>query len=297
MSQLKGVYTALITPFTSQGTLNEEGLRENIRFQINEGVQGIVALGTTGEAPTLTEEEKVRVIQIGKEETLNKIHLMVGTGSYSTEQTIRQSRLAEELGADSVLVITPYYNKPTQDGVFQHFKAVAESIKIPLVLYNHPGRTGTRIETSTLLRLADVHNIVGIKDATGDLGAPSHWRTLLDSNFSIFSGDDLLALPMIAIGGQGVISVTSNILPAQMVKLVKCALENNYKDAKEIHHKLVNLFMALNCETNPIPIKAAMKLAQMPSGNCRLPLTPLSVINLQKLKRYLPNGALSNNNG
>ncbi len=297
MLQLRGVYTALVTPFTDQGTLDEEGLRENIRFQIREGVDGVVALGTTGEAPTLSEQEKVDFIRIAKEETQNKTHLMIGTGSYSTEQTIRQSRLAEELGADSVLVITPYYNKPTQEGVYQHFKSVAESIQIPLVLYNHPGRTGSRIETKTLLRLADILNIVGVKDATADLATLGQLSAKLDASFSILSGDDSLTLPTIAIGGHGVVSVASNIVPGQMVQLVQAAFENNYKKAREIQKALTDLFTALSYESNPIPVKAAMNLLGMPSGSCRLPLTPLSEKYLQKLKHHLPNGAALSLNG
>jgi 4-hydroxy-tetrahydrodipicolinate synthase len=288
MPQLKGVYTALITPFNSNGSLDEEGLRDNIRDQITQGVAGVVALGTTGESPTLTDQEKVRVMQIAKEETANKIHLMAGTGSNSTEQSIRQSRLAEELGADSCLVINPYYNKPTQEGIYLHFKAVAESIQIPLIIYHHPGRTGSKITPETIIRLSDIPNIIGIKEASGDLATIAHWMEQLDPEFCLFSGDDTLTLPTMALGGHGVISVASNLVPSTMVRMVNAALQEDFKTARELHHLLVPLFRFLSVESNPIPLKAAMNQAGKAAGACRPPLTPLSESHIKLLKDSLP---------
>lgn len=288
MSQLKGVFTALITPFLDNGTLDEEGLRANIRIQIKKGVDGVVALGTTGEAPTLSEQEKVRVVQIAKEECADRIHLMVGTGSNSTEHTIRQSRLAEELGADSCLVINPYYNKPNQEGIYHHYKSVAEAIQIPLILYNHPGRTGSEIKPETILRLSDILNIVGIKDATEDLSTMTEWMKLVDPDFSIFTGVDSLTLPTIAIGGHGTISVASNIVPKEMSYFVKTALTGDLNTARDLHYRLSPLFEALSLDTNPIPVKAAMDALGLASGTCRLPLTPLSIEKTQTLNDILP---------
>lgn len=288
MPLLKGVYTAIVTPFHEDGTLNEEGLQSNIQFQISQGVQGITVLGTTGETPTLAEQEKVRVLQIAKEECSGRIHLMAGTGNFSTEQTIRMSRLAEELGADSCLVITPYYNKPNQEGIYQHFKAVAESVHIPVILYHHPGRSGCRIAEDTLLRLAEITNIAGIKDASADLATLTTWLEKVDPQFSFLSGDDLLTLPMMAIGGRGVISVASNILPREMVDMVGSALQGDFLTARDLHYHLLPLMQALSIDSNPIPVKAAMNHIGQAAGPCRLPLTPLTDGHLKLLKETLP---------
>ncbi len=291
MPAIKGVFTALITPFFEDGSLNQDGLRTLIRGQISKGIHGIVVLGTTGEAPTLSEHEKVRIIQIAKEETAGRIHLMVGTGGYSTEQTIRQSRLAEELGADSCLVITPYYNKPNQTGLYLHYKAIAESIRIPLMIYHHPGRTGCRIEPETLLKLSDILNIIGIKEASSDINTLSIWMEKIDPNFSVFSGDDMFALPLLSLRGHGVISVASNLVPGAMINLVCSALKGDFASASEIHYRLVPLFRSLAIDTNPIPIKAAMNAMGFPSGPCRLPLTYLSENDQELLKKTLPQAA------
>ena len=290
MSQLKGVFTALITPFSDKGEVDEEGLRANIRYQIDKGINGLVVLGTTGEAPTLSDQEKVRCVQIAKEECADRIHLMVGTGSNSTEQTIRQSRLAEELGADSCLVINPYYNRPNQEGIYHHFKSVAESIQIPLMIYHHPGRTGCRIHNDTILRLSDILNIIGIKDASGNLSDVSDWMEQVDPSFCLFSGDDTLVLPSMAIGGHGVISVASNIVPKEMINMVSAALEGDYNTARDLHYHLTPLFRTLSLDTNPITIKAIMNEIEMAAGPCRLPLTPLLESNLTIIKDILPKG-------
>lgn len=284
---LKGVYTAIVTPFKKDKTLDEEGLRNNIQFQISQGVEGIAALGTTGEAPTLSEQEKVRILQIAKEECAGRIHLMAGTGSYSTEQTIRMSKLAEELGADSCLVITPYYNRPNQKGIYHHFKAVAESVHIPMILYHHPGRSGCRITTETLLKLSGIPNIAGIKDASGDLATQTCWLEKVAPSFSVLSGDDPLTLPMLSIGASGVISVTSNLSPKKMINLVSAALQGDFQTARGIHYQLLPLMQALSIDSNPIPVKAAMNLINMAAGPCRLPLTPLEEHHVKFIKEIV----------
>ena len=213
---------------------------------------------------------------------------MAGTGSNSTEQTIRMSRLAEELGADSCLVITPYYNRPNQEGIFSHYKAVAESVHIPVVLYHHPGRSGCHISSDTLLKLSEIPNIVGIKDASADFATLTDWLEKVDPAFSVLSGDDSLTLPMLSIGASGVISVASNILPNEMVNLVSTALQGDFRTARDIHYHLLPLMQALSIDSNPIPVKAAMELIGLAAGPCRLPLTPLSEQHLKFLKETLP---------
>jgi 4-hydroxy-tetrahydrodipicolinate synthase len=287
---LKGLYTAVVTPFNSQGKLDEQGLRHNFRFQIKNGVDGIVVLGTTGEAPTLSLKEKERIIQIGLEEIKGKAQFLVGTGTYSTEETIENTRLAEQLGADAALVVTPYYNKPTQEGLYQHFKSICQSVSIPICLYNIQGRTGQNLQTDTLKRLASFPNIIGVKEASGNilqindvLSSVAHQHP----HFSVVSGDDSLTLPLMALGGHGVISVVSNLIPFPMKKLVQACLQGDFKQAQSIQHQLLPLFRAAFIETNPIPIKAAMNRYQMAAGPCRLPLCDLTPENHEKLQAVI----------
>ena len=211
MKKIQGAHTAIITPFHALGELNEEGLRENIRFQIQNGINGIVALGTTGETPTLTDREKEKIIRISREETKDKIQLTIGTGCYSTQETIESTQLAYELGADMALVVVPYYNRPTQEGIYRHFKAIAEAVDIPIIIYNVPSRTGQNMLTSTLSRLVQIPNICGVKETSGNIGQISEViesvrRT--NPNFSVVSGDDAITLPLMALGGDGIITPT-----------------------------------------------------------------------------------------
>lgn len=202
MQNINGVYTAIVTPFDAEGNLDEEGLRDNLRYQLTHGVDGIVSLGTTGESPTLTDQEKIRVIEISKEITNGKAPLMVGTGSYSTQQTIRNTRQAEELGADAALIVTPYYNKPTQEGIFQHYRTVAAAVNIPIVIYNVPGRCGSNIAVSTMCRLAEISNIIGVKEASGSLAQISETIEAVSKHkptFSVMSGDDAYTLPLLEV--------------------------------------------------------------------------------------------------
>lgn len=290
MVKIRGVFTAIVTPFTEQDELNEESLRQLIRFQIAAGVNGIVALGTTGEAPTLTAEEKERVIRIAREETRHKVHLMVGTGSYSTANTIANSLQAKDLGADSVLVVAPYYNKPTQEGLYLHYKALSDAMDIPIMVYNHQGRTGQNLQTETLARIAQLPYICGVKEASGNLSQMVDVMETIGrkySHFSVMSGDDGLTLPCMAMGGDGIISVVSNLTPIQICALAEAASSGDYAKAREIHYALMPWFRAAFLETNPIPIKAAMNFTGLNAGGCRLPLCGLTPENEKKLKQVL----------
>lgn len=290
MKKVRGVYTALVTPFDVNGQLDEEGLRENIRFQIANDIDGLVALGTTGEAPTLSAQEKERIVQITVEEAKGKSVVMVGTGSYSTEQAIENTRMAERLGADMILLVTPYYNKPTQEGIYRHCQAVAESVSIPVVLYNIQGRTGVNITTDTLKRLSTIPNIIGVKEASGQISQMSDVIEFIardNHGFSVMSGDDALTLPLMALGGDGVISVVSNLVPHKVKALVTAMQKENYHVAKALHFELMPLFRGAFVETNPIPIKAAMAHLGMAAGGCRLPLCELTPENAKKLRELL----------
>lgn len=285
--KISGVYTAVITPFNADGSLNEEGLKENIRFQIDNDVDGIIVLGTTGEAPTLTRAEKQRIIKIAKNETEGKIQLMVGTGSYSTQQTIENTIEAQQLGADSVLVVTPYYNKPTQEGLFLHYKALADATNSPIVIYNIQGRTGQNLHTTTLKKLAEIPAIVGVKEASGNINQMMEViETILPMrpDFSVMSGDDALAYPLMALGGHGVYSVLSNLCPREVKSLCDAALSGDFEEARVIHYRLLPLMRDIFVETNPIPMKACMNLLGMAAGPCRLPLCNLSNDNFNKIK-------------
>lgn len=292
MPSLHGVHTALITPFTHDGALDEEGFRALIRRQVESGVEGIVPLGSTGEAPTLTKEEQKRIIAIAREETPEHTSLMVGTGTYSTAQTIENMQAAQGMGADSSLIITPYYNKPTQEGLYQHFKAIAKAVNLPIVIYNNQHRTSLNLQTDTLKRLMDIPSIIGVKEASGSISQISDVIELarkLRPEFSIVSGDDALTFPLMALGGQGVISVASNLIPEKVKALVDAASSGDFGLAREIHFNLMPLFKAIFIETNPIPIKAAMQLCGLPSGNCRLPLCSLNPENMLTLERVIKN--------
>lgn len=290
MSKVSGVYTAMITPFNKEGLLDEEGFRHNIRYQIDSGINGITPLGTTGEAPTLSAAEKEKIIRIAREETINDIPLMIGTGSYATAQTIENTRQAKNLGADSALIVTPYYNKPTQNGLYQHFKAIAEAVDIPIIVYNIQSRTGQNLQTETLKKLAEIPNIVGVKEGSGNLTQICEVIEVIGRfrpEFSVMSADDALTLPLMMMGGDGVISVVSNLIPNDIAALVRAAQNQEYSQAKELHYQLMPLIRAIFIETNPIPIKAAMNLSAMPAGNCRLPLCNLSPENEQIVKTVL----------
>jgi 4-hydroxy-tetrahydrodipicolinate synthase len=284
---LKGIYTALVTPF-KDGKLDEKAFRNLIEFQLKGGINGIVPCGTTGEAPTLSYEEHEKVIELAVKYVNGKVPVIAGTGSNSTQEAIELTEGAKKLGAAFCLLTTPYYNKPTQEGLYQHFKAIAETVNIPLILYNIPGRTGINMTPETIFRLSRIKNIVGIKEAAGSLTQVSDIYRLTRGSFTILSGDDNLFLPMMSVGAVGVISVVSNIMPKEMQSLYKAFLiEKNIKKAMNIHIRLMPLFQGIFVETNPIPIKEAMAYMGMLKKEFRLPLCPLSGTNSKFIKGLL----------
>jgi 4-hydroxy-tetrahydrodipicolinate synthase len=286
---LKGAFTALITPFRN-GEVDYDAYTELVRFQIKKGINGLVPLGTTGEAPTITEEERVKIIRITVKEAKGKVPVIVGTGSNSTKKTIEETRIAKDMGADYALIVTPYYNKPTQEGIYQHFKAVAEAVDIPIIVYNIQGRTGVNIETPTLKRMAALKNIVGVKEASGNMMQMMEVVRQMPKDFSVLSGDDGMTVPLISIGGTGIISVASNIVPDKVALMVKLASSGEFEKAQKLHYELLDLFNVQFCETNPIPIKFAASLMGMCREEYRLPMCPLaSDANREKMKKCLKN--------
>lgn len=287
--ELKGLFTVVVTPFTTSETLDKEAFRKNLRFQLDK-VDGIVVLGTTGEAPTLTDHESEEIIRIAVEEINHKIPLMVGTGTYSTKKTIENTAKAKDLGADMALVVNPYYNKPTQEGLYRHFKDLTAAVDFPICAYNIQGRCCVNIHTHTLERIADLPNIVGVKEASGDItqigeviGKIARQRP----GFSVMSGDDALTLPLIALGGHGILSVVSNLIPRPIHEMVKAALKGDMEHARMLHHQLMPIFKGAFIETNPIPIKSAMQMCGMAAGPCRSPLCDLTPENAAKLKHIV----------
>lgn len=288
MTRIQGAFTVLVTPFHEDGSLNEEGLRENIRFQVSSGIDGIVALGTTGEDPTLSEDEKELIMHIAREETKSRCHFMVGTGCYSTQKTIENTLAAQKADADSVLVIAPYYNKPTQEGLYQHYCALAKAVDIPIVVYNNPPRTSQNIQPETLKRIATIDNIVGVKEASGNIYQMMEIiETILPfkPQFSVMSGDDVLTYPLLAVGGHGIYSVLSNVMPQTVKQLCDLVLSGDYEKARTLHYQFLPFMRSVFIETNPIPIKAAMNLVGLAAGPCRLPLCQMSQENLTKIKQ------------
>lgn len=283
----EGVYTALITPFLPDNSLDEEGLLQLLNFQAKSGVDGVVVLGTTGETPTLSGNERQRIIRLAKGALPSSLKLIVGTGTNSTTTTIDETKRAEDAGADSALIVTPYYNKPSQEGLFLHFQALAQATSLPLIAYNIQGRTGINLHTSTLKRLAEIPSLIGVKEASGNIQQISE---VLESiiperpDFKVFSGDDNLTLPLMALGGHGIISVVSNLVPKLIKDLFLACFENRWKDARQLHYDLSPLFRGAFIETNPVPIKALMEYEGLPAGPCRLPLSHLSPENEKKLR-------------
>lgn len=271
--QFKGVYTALITPFTEYGNVDYTSLERLVNYQIENGIDGIVPCGTTGESPTLSHEEHDRVIAQSLKFSAGRVPVLAGTGSNATDEAIRLSQHAQDAGVDGVLLVNPYYNKPTQKGLYYHFKAIAESVSIPCVLYNIKGRTGVNLETETLLKLLDAcPNIYAVKEASGDIEQMSNVIKRTGDEFNVLSGDDNLAYELIKRGGDGVISVASNLFPKQIVKMVHLALDGEFEEASKINDAFSSFFRACFLETNPIPIKTALSHY----GHCleyfRLPL-------------------------
>ncbi len=284
---LSGAYTAIVTPFDENGELDEEGLRQNIRFQIREGIDGIVPVGTTGESPTLSPEEHERVIDITVDEVRGRVKVIAGTGSNNTKEAIRYTRHAKEAGADAVLLISPYYNKPTQEGLYQHYKKIAQEVDIPQIIYNVPSRTGRNIEAETTLRLSKIKNIVGVKEASCNLEQIMRILKNAPRDFSVLSGEDSWTYSILSLGGIGVISVASNVAPRGVSEMVHKYLDGDVSGSRELHYKYLDLFKVIFVETNPGPIKAAMKMMGMAAGRPRLPLVEPSPESMKKIQSVL----------
>ncbi|MDD5097751.1 MAG: 4-hydroxy-tetrahydrodipicolinate synthase [Candidatus Omnitrophica bacterium] len=283
----KGSIVAIVTPFHN-GKVDEHKLRDLIDFQIKNGTSGIVPCGTTGESATLNFDEHELVIEVTINQVNKRVPVIAGTGSNSTEEAIKLTQQAARAGADASLQVSPYYNRPTQRGLYEHFKAIAQSVKIPIILYNIAGRTGVNIEPETIAKLAlDCKNIVAVKEASGSLDQMSRIKQLCPPEFILMSGDDSLTLPVLSIGGTGVISVVANIVPRDVADLVEAFARNDLKKAQALHFKLLPLVKAVFLETNPIPIKTAMGLLGMCEADLRLPMCSMSADNLGKLKKAL----------
>jgi len=282
----KGSIVAIVTPMKNN-KVDEEALRRLVEFQIENGTDGIVPCGTTGESATLTYEEHCQVIDIVIDQAKKRVPVIAGTGSNSTHETIFLTEHAKKAGADGALIITPYYNKPTQEGLYQHFKAVAESVDIPIILYNVPGRTACNMLPETVIRLSKIKNIVGVKEASGSLDQATEIILNTDENFSLLSGEDSLSYPLFCIGAKGVISVATNIVPALMAKMYDAFEAADYKTALETHLKLFPLFKAIFFETNPIPVKKAVHLMGLIEDEIRLPLVKMTKANEEKLRKVL----------
>lgn len=287
----KGAIVAIVTPFKN-GKIDEDAFRELIEFQIANGTDGIVPCGTTGESATLTHKEHDRVIEITIDAVKKRVPVIAGTGSNSTAEALRLTKHAYEAGADGALIVCPYYNRPTQEGLYQHFKVIAESVPIPILPYNIPSRTGVNLLPDMVAKLAKIKNIVGIKEASGSIKQMSDIIDLCGNDFAVLSGDDLFTLPLLAMGGAGIISVISNVVPADMASLVDAFAANNLAKARSLHHKMSPLIDALFIEVNPIPAKAALYLMGKIQYEYRLPLCKMSDANLEKLKKVMVNYCL-----
>jgi len=278
---------AIVTPFKNGG-IDEAAFRELIEFQIQNGTTGIVPCGTTGESATLSCEEHQRVVAIAVEQVNKRVPVIAGTGSNNTEEAIVLTRHARKAGADGVLMISPYYNKPTQEGLFLHFEKVAKTVDIPIIVYNIPGRTAVNIEPDTIARLSRIDNIVGVKEASGSMKQITDIIALCGEKFTVLSGEDFLTFPLMCVGGKGVISVVSNIAPRDMSDLCALFLSGRFEEARKLYYRLLPLCHALFIETNPAPVKAALAMMNIIAGDeVRLPLAPMSEMNKMRLKRVL----------
>ena len=288
MSIFRGAFVAIVTPFID-GQVDEQGLIDLIEFHIANGTNGIVPCGTTGESATLSHEEHHRVVKLTVKTVNGRVPVVAGSGSNSTSEAINLTRHAKDAGVDGVLMVSPYYNKPSQEGLYQHYKAVAEAVDVPIILYNVPSRTSSNILPQTVARLAQIDNIVGIKEATADLNQISEVIRLCPADFSVLSGDDFTSMQTVLIGGTGVISVTSNVAPRDMAEMMEAALAGDVAKAKQMHYKLFPLMQAMFYDTNPVPAKKSLELmGKVKSGTPRLPLCSIDDDSLGRLK-----GALS----
>jgi len=282
-----GTGTALVTPFRNDGSLDETALRSLVKRQIDAGINFLVPCGTTGESPTLTHTEHLRVVEITLEIAKGKVPVLAGAGGYNTAEVTSLAKELQKLGADGILSVTPYYNKPTQEGLFQHFKAIASAINLPIILYSVQGRTGVNIEPATVLRLSQIENIVGIKEASGSISQMGAILNLVSKDFLVLSGDDSLTLPLISLGGRGLISVASNEIPAEMTRLVQSALSGDFSEARRLHFQYLSLMDINFVESNPIPVKAALAEMGLLQPVWRLPLVSPKPENLARIRAVL----------
>ena len=282
-----GCGTALVTPFRQDLSLDESTLRALVRRQIEAGINFLVPCGTTGESPTLTREEHLRVVEITLDEAQGKVPVLAGAGGYNTREVIALAGEIEALGADGILSVTPYYNKPTQEGLYQHYRAIAASTRLPIVVYSVQGRTGINVEPGTLARLAQIDNIVGVKEASGNIGQMATVLLEVPADFIVLSGDDAITIPLAALGGRGVISVASNEIPAEMNAIAQACLRNDFAAARELQARFLTLMNINFVESNPIPVKAAMALMGLLKPVWRLPMVPPSQANLGKIETVL----------
>jgi 4-hydroxy-tetrahydrodipicolinate synthase len=294
LDRLRGCGTAIVTPFKRDETIDESAFRRLVDFQIENGVDFIVACGTTGESVTMSDDEQARVVELTIEASEGRVPVVAGAGGYNTRQVIEKVHRYERLGADAILSVTPYYNKPTQEGLYQHYRSIAGATKLPIILYSVQGRTACNIEPATVARLARVENIVGVKEASGNIAQIAEIASLVDGSFKLFSGDDSIVLPVAALGGVGVVSVASNLLPRQVSDLCHACIENRFDEARQLNRQLTPIFKTLFIESNPIPVKAALAMTGMIEEVYRLPLVPMSQSNRAKLEQVLTEtGALT----
>jgi 4-hydroxy-tetrahydrodipicolinate synthase len=282
-----GTGTALVTPFRTDGSLDETALRSLVKRQLDAGINFLVPCGTTGESPTLAHAEHLRVVELTLEIAKGKVPVLAGAGGYNTAEVISLAKELQHLGADGILSVTPYYNKPTQEGLFQHFKAIASAVNLPIILYSVQGRTGVNIEPSTVLRLSQIQNIVGIKEASGNISQMGAILNLVPKDFLVLSGDDSLTLPLISLGGRGLISVASNEIPAEMTRLVQSALSGDFAEARRLHFQYLSLMDINFVESNPIPVKAALAEMGLLQPVWRLPLVSPKPENLARIRAVL----------
>ncbi len=282
-----GCGTALVTPFLRDGTLDESGIRRLVRRQIEEGINFLVPCGTTGESPTLSHAEHLRVVELTLEEAKGKVPVMAGAGGYNTAEVIALSIELEAMGADGLLSVTPYYNKPTQEGLYQHYKAIASSTRLPIVVYSVQGRTGVNVEPATLKRLSAISNIVGVKEASGNIGQMANVVHQVPEDFLVLSGDDSITIPLIALGGCGVISVASNEIPKEMTRIAQLSVKGDFAAARALQRRYLPLMEVNFVESNPIPVKAAMARMGLLEPVWRLPMVPPSQASQEKIERVL----------
>ena len=286
-AQWTGCGTALVTPFTRDGAVDEAGVRRLARRQVDAGIHFLVPCGTTGESPTLTEDERVRIVQLVVEEAAGRVPVLAGAGGYDTKEVIHSAKRMKQAGAAGILSVTPYYNKPTPEGLFQHYSAIAGEVGLPIVVYNVPGRTGCNVDVATLVRLSGVPGIVAVKEASGNISQIVEVCSAVPSDFLVLAGDDALTLPVMAVGGRGVISVSANEVPAEMARMVERAEQGDFEGARRIHRALMPLLLVNFIESNPIPVKSAMAALGLLEEVYRLPMVPPREASRAKIRQVL----------